>query len=108
MRADVIEEIRRRVESGAFRVSDHAQGRLDERGLSITEILASVDSWSIIETYSDERMGPSLLAKHDLPAGPIHAVWGMITRNAEHAVLVTVYVPDKEKWNEQFTIRRKA
>ncbi len=53
-------------------------------------------------------MGPSFLAMHILPAGPIHAVWGMISANAVHAVLVTVYLPDEEKWDEQFSIRRKA
>ena len=28
----------------------------------------------------------------------------MIDKNA---VLVTVYLPDKERWDEQFTVRRK-
>src|SRR5690606_30656016 len=102
----LIDRIRQRIDSGKFRVSDHAQGRLDERGLLLSDILASVASWSIIETYESGRMGPSFLAKHVLPGGPIHAVWGMIEENAVHAVLVTVYLPDKEKWDEQFTIRR--
>ena len=105
---DLADRIRGRIESGAFRVSDHAQGRLDERQLLLSDILASVASWTVIETYESGRMGPSLLARHMLPGGPIHAVWGMIAENAVHAVLVTVYLPDKEKWDEQFTIRRKA
>ncbi len=104
----LVERIRRRIESGKFRVSDHAQGRLDERGLLLSDILASVASWSIIEIYQSCRMGPSFLAKHELPGGPIHAVWGMIAENATHAVLVTVYHPDKDKWDEQSTIRRKT
>ncbi|PSM19966.1 DUF4258 domain-containing protein [Nitratireductor sp. StC3] len=105
---DLADRIRNRIASGAFRISDHAQGRLDERRLLLSDILASVASWSVIETYESGRMGPSLLARHVLPGGPIHAVWGMINENAVHAVLVTVYLPDKELWDEQFTIRRKA
>ena len=105
---DLVDRIRQRILSGRFRVSDHAQGRLDERGLLLSDILASVPSWSIVETYSSGRMGPSFLAKHVLPGGSIHAVWGMINENAVHAVLVTVYLPDKEKWDEQSTTRRKA
>ena len=81
---------------------------MDERGMLLSDILASVPSWSIVEVYENSRMGPSLLAKHELPTGPAHAVWGMIDENAVHAVLVTVYLPDKETWDEQFTIRRKV
>lgn len=105
---DLVDRMRQRIESGKFRVSDHAQGRLDERGLLVSDILASVPSRSIIETYATGRMGPSFLARHVLTTGPIHAVWGMIDIDAVHAVLVTVYLPDKDKWDEQSTTRRKA
>ncbi len=105
---DLAEQLRKRIRNGKFRVSDHAQGRLDERSMLLTDILASVSSWSVIETYEGNRMGPSLLAKHELPTGPVHAVWGMISHNAVHAVLVTVYLPDKEKWDDQFTTRRET
>lgn len=104
---DLVDRIRSRIEKGAFRVSGHAQGRLDERGLLLTDVLASVTSWKIVETYPKSRMGPSFLARHDLPTGPIHAVWGMITADAAHAVLVTVYHPDKDKWDDLSTTRRK-
>ena len=105
---DLADGLRQRIASGRLRVSDHAQGRLDERGMLLSDILASVPSWSVIETYEGNRMGLSLLVKHELQAGPVHAVWGMIDQDAVHAVLVTVYLPDKEKWDEQFTIRRKV
>jgi hypothetical protein len=105
---DLVDRIRRRIEGGRFRVSQHAQGRLDERKLLLSDILASVSSWEIVEAYPSGRMGPSFLAKHVLPDGPVHAVWGMIDESAVHAVLVTVYLPDKEKWDEQSTTRRKA
>jgi hypothetical protein len=105
---DLVDQIRSRIENGVFRVSGHAQGRLDEGGLLLTDILASVKTWTIVETYPTSRMGPSFLARHDLPTGPIHAVWGMITPNAAHAVLVTVYHPDKDKWDERSTTRRKT
>ena len=104
---DLVDQIRSRIESGAFRVSGHAQGRLDERGLLLTDVLASVKTWTIVETYLQNRMGPSSLARHDLPTGPIHAVWGMITADAAHAVLVTVCHPDKDKWDERSTTRRQ-
>lgn len=94
----LVDAMRQRIEGGRFRVSDHAQGRLDERGLLLADILATVPLWTVIETYPSGRMGPSFLARHSLPDGPIHAVWGMISESAVHAVLVTVYPPDKEKW----------
>lgn len=105
---DLPEQLRQRIAKGRFRVSIHAQGRLDERGILLSDILGSAPAWTIVEIYTDSRMGPSLLAKHELQAGPVHAVWGMIGENAVHAVLVTVYLPDKETWDEQFTIRRKV
>jgi len=105
---DLVDRIRERILSDRFRVSDHVQGRLDERGLLLSDILASVPSWTIVEMYSSGRMGPSFLAVHVLPGGTFHAVWGMIDENAVHAVLVAVYLPDKEKWDEQSTTRRKA
>ncbi|NMG38629.1 hypothetical protein GRZ55_05145 [Chelativorans sp. ZYF759] len=100
---DLVDQIRSRIENGAFRVSGHAQGRFDERGLRLTDILASVKTWTIVGTYVQSRMGPSFLAKHDLPGGPIHAV----SADAAHAVLVTVYHPDKDKWDEHSTTRRQ-
>lgn len=105
---DLADLIRSRIKAGRFRVSSHAQTRLDERGVLLSDILATVSSWSITETYETERMGPSLLAGHPLPAGLVHAIWGIINEKADHAVLVTVYVPDKEKWDETSTTRRKA
>ncbi|MBU4530614.1 MAG: DUF4258 domain-containing protein [Hoeflea sp.] len=105
---DLADQLSLRIESGRFRVSDHAQGRMDERGILLSDVLASVPSWSIVETYEVNRMGLSLLAKHELRTGPVHAVWGMIEECAVHAVLVTVDLPDKETWDEQFTIRRKV
>lgn len=105
---DLVDQIRKRIGAGRFRVSDHAQGRLDERRILLSDILASVSSWTIVEKYPTGRMGPSFLARHILPAGPIHVFWGMIDLNAVHAVLVTVYLPDKEKWDEHSTTRRKA
>ncbi|MDP3898890.1 MAG: DUF4258 domain-containing protein [Mesorhizobium sp.] len=83
---DLVDRIRERIEAGRFRVSDHAQGRLDERGILLSDILASVVSWTIVETYPTGRMTP----------------------DAVHAVLVTVYLPDKDKWDEHSTTRRKA
>lgn len=79
---DLVDQIRRRIESGKLRVSDHAQGRLDERGLLLSDILARIPSWSIIETYVTGRMGPSFLGRHLLTTGPIHAIWGTIDADA--------------------------
>jgi hypothetical protein len=72
---DLAAKLRNRIEGGRFRVSAHAQRRLDERHLLLSDILGSVKSWSIVEIYETGRMGPSLLARHALPGGPIHAVW---------------------------------
>ena len=105
---DLVDQIRERIEAGRFRLSDHAQGRLNERGILLSDILASIPTWTVVETYTKGRMGPSFLARHILPAGTIHAVWGMINDTAVHAVLVTVYLPDKDKWDEHSTTRRKA
>jgi len=61
---DVVDQIRQRILAGRFRVSEHAQGRLDERGLLLSEIMATVPAWTVVEIYPSGRMGPSLLARH--------------------------------------------
>ncbi|WP_187971809.1 DUF4258 domain-containing protein [Aquibium microcysteis] len=105
---DLADRIRARIEAGRVRVSDHAQGRLSERGILFSDVLASVPAWTVVEIYVTGRMGPSFLARHVLSAGTIHAVWGMMDDTAVHAVLVTVYLPDKDKWDEHSTSRREA
>ncbi|WP_339763662.1 hypothetical protein [uncultured Hoeflea sp.] len=67
---DLADQLRQRIASGRFRVSDHAQGRLDRQGISLSDILASVPSWSVIETCEGNRMGLSLLVKHELQSMP--------------------------------------
>jgi len=105
---DLVEAIGQRIAQKRLRISRHAQKRLLERRIRIGDLLDSVETWRIIEEYPDGRMGPSLLALHVLPSGPVHAVWGMFRPNAQNAVLVTVYLPDEENWDDDFRTRRKT
>ena len=106
--SDLADAIGQRIAQRRLRVSRHAQRRLLERRIRIGDLLDSVAAWRVIEEYPDGRMGPSLLALHELPSGPVHAVWGMFRPDAQSAVLVTVYLPDKEKWDGDFRSRRKT
>lgn len=104
---EFVDKIRGLVRAGRVRASDHAYGRLQEKGISYRQLVSSLDEAEIIERYPEYRHGPCFLARHVLRDRAIaHAVWGTPRGAGEFAVLVTAYWPDKREWDDTMRKRR--
>ena len=86
-----------------FRV--HAVQRMFERGISERRVRQALEAGDIIEDYSAEMPEPSRLILGFQGKRPFHVVTSESTETNEITV-ITVYVPDPEKWKKDFRSRR--
>jgi hypothetical protein len=86
-----------------FRV--HAVQRMFERNISIQRVKEAVDSGVTVEDYSAEMPEPSRLILGYQGKRPIHVV---TSENQETNIttIITVYVPDQNKWDKSFRSRK--
>ena len=86
-----------------FRV--HAVQRMFERHVSAKRISQALKSGETIEDYSSEMPEPSRLILGFQGKRPFHVV---TSENAEsnQITVITVYIPDPNKWNKDFKARR--
>lgn len=94
------------VVAGRVRVSAHALREAEEDGLTLGDIEAATLGGECIEDYPDDPRGPSclILGWRDR-GGPVHAVWGFDVVSRQ-AILITVYLPDPQRWSDDFRRRR--
>ena len=86
-----------------FRV--HAVQRMFERSISAKKISQSLQSGETIEDYSGEMPEPSRLVLGFQGKRPFHIVTSENPETNEITV-ITVYIPDPDKWNKDFKSRR--
>ena len=86
-----------------FRV--HALQRMFERNISAKNISQALQSGETIEDYSSEMPEPSRLILGFQGKRPIHVV---ISENskANEVTIITVYIPNSNKWNRDFMSRK--
>ena len=86
-----------------FRV--HAVQRMFERRVSAKNVLKALQAADVIEDYSSEMPEPSYLILGFQGKRPFHVV---ISENPDtnETTIITVYIPDLNKWNEDFKSRR--
>ena len=86
-----------------FRV--HAVQRMFERNISAKKVSEALQSGEIIEDYSTEMPEPGRLILGFQGKRPFHVV---ASENEENniATIITVYIPDHQKWNKDFKRRR--
>jgi hypothetical protein len=94
------------VGAGRVRVSAHALREADADGLTFDQIEAATLGGECIEAYPTDPRGQSCLVLGRPPdAGAIHALWGF-DAPSQHAILITVYRPDPQRWSGDFRRRR--
>lgn len=100
----MLEEIKRKVFGGDYRLTIHAFERCVERNISPNEIKNVIISGEIIETYPEDKYGPSCLICGTTESGKILHVQCSI----EPVWIITVYDPTlkPEEWDENFKRRR--
>lgn len=86
-----------------FRV--HAVQRMFERNVSVKKVSQAIQSGETIEDYSSEMPEPSRLVLGFQGKRPFHFV---ASENLETrtTTIITVYIPDPEKWSKDFKSRR--
>ncbi|MCL5612361.1 MAG: DUF4258 domain-containing protein [Chloroflexi bacterium] len=84
--------------------SDAVQ-RMFERGISEKKVRQVLDAGNVIEDYSAEMPEPSRLILGFQGKRPFHVVTSENIESNEVTV-ITVYVPDAEKWRKDFRSRR--
>ena len=86
-----------------FRV--HAVQRMFERNVSVRNVSQALQSNKIIEDYSAEMPEPSRLILGFQGKRPFHIVTSEHLETNE-VIIVTVYIPDPNKWNKNFKDRK--
>lgn len=86
-------------------ITIHAAKRLEQRGISLREVMNCIKSGEIIEQYPDDYPYPScLILGNFATAKPLHAVIGS---NNEQLWIITAYYPSPDKWRDDLKTRRE-
>jgi hypothetical protein len=86
-----------------FRV--HALQRMFERDITVKKVYQTLQAGETIEDYSSEMPEPGRLILGVQGKPPIHVVVSE-NRTAREITVITVYIPDSDKWNKDFKSRR--
>lgn len=84
----------------------HVSMRMAERFVPREIILASIDTYEIIETYPDDKYLPSYLIRAEHEEIIFHIPFALDREN-DAVRIITTYMPSPEKWNSDGRTRRK-
>ncbi|MCK4937918.1 MAG: DUF4258 domain-containing protein [Methanosarcinales archaeon] len=87
--------IKKFVTENEFIVSNHARMRMFQRNISTEDIRHVIFNGEIIEDYPDDEPCPSALLLGFVYEKPCHVV---VAQCDDHMRVVTVYIPEKDKW----------
>ena len=86
-------------------ISEHGQNRCRERGIKQKDIRNCIMTGEIIEQYPDDFPFPSCLVYgYDLSNRVIHVV---ISSEGESGRIITAYIPNTEKFQDDLKTRRE-
>ncbi len=106
MTSEALTFIRSCIEQRRIRWTYHVNMRLRGRFIPREAILASTDTYEIIEEYVHDKYLPSYLVYARYEDDPFHIQ--IATDVAGNTVtIVTAYRPTPDKWQEDFKTRRK-
>ncbi len=103
-----LSEIITLIKKGDVLISSHGYDELANDHIFVKEIVETIDEAEVINEYPDYSKGPCVLVlQKDRKGKPVHVVWGIPKNSNSPAVLVTAYRPDPERWEDDFTRRKK-
>jgi hypothetical protein len=95
----LIEEIRKKVQAGAFEYSQHAVDQSILRHISVQELQEAVEAGEVIENYPNDKYHSSCLILGLTATGrPVHVQCSHPSRPL--IKIITVYEADPEQWSE--------
>ncbi|MBP5441672.1 MAG: DUF4258 domain-containing protein [Treponema sp.] len=101
-----IEDFRKINKSENIIVSLHGQIRLNERNITIDDIMNAIDNGEIIEQYPSDFPFPScLILGISIQGIYIHIV---VSMDEDKIYLITAYIPDTDKWEDDLKTRKGA
>lgn len=81
-----------------IKFTEHARLAMRDDNLTTLDVLEAIRNFEIIEEYPDARPFPAcLLLCWEKGKKPLHVVCGL-PEHANMLIIVTVYIPSKEKW----------
>ena len=83
----------------------HAVQRMFEREISASKVRKALEAEDVIEDYSSEMPEPSRLLMGFQGKRPFHVVTSE-NPEANEITVVTVYLPDPNKWEKDFRSRK--
>lgn len=100
-------EIRRKFAEEQFEFSRHAVDQSILRQIRVHEIREAIANGQVIEDYPEDKYGPSCLIFGSTQAQrPIHVQCSCPSRPL--VKIITVYEPDPQQWNNDFTQRKRS
>lgn len=100
-----IEDFRRLNKSENIVIPLHGQLRLNERNISVDDIMNAIDNGEIIEQYPKDFPFPScLILGISVNNIYIHVV---VSLNENKIYLITAYVPSSDKWEADLKTRKE-
>ena len=100
-----IEKLQEYYEQDRVIISLHAQERLRQRGIKARDVRNCIMTGEIIEQYPDDFPFPSCLVYgYDLSNRVIHVV---ISSEGESGRIITAYIPNTEKFQDDLKTRRE-
>ena len=101
----MIQDIQTKIASEQFEFSKHAVDQSIIRQIRLYEIVEAIANGQIIEDYPNDKYAPSCLICGITQIGrTIHIQSSYPSRPL--VKIITVYKPDPNKWNNNFTVRR--
>ncbi|MCD7766411.1 MAG: DUF4258 domain-containing protein [Lachnospiraceae bacterium] len=99
-----IKELRKFCSPENIQITLHAAKRLEQRKISLRDIISCIQNGKIIEQYPEDYPYPScLIMGQDTQNDTIHTVLG---KNGSHLFLITAYHPDLSKWEADYITRK--
>ena len=101
-----IEDFRKINKSENIIITLHGQLRLNERGITIDDVMNAINNGDIIEQYPDDFPFPScLILGLSVQNTYIHIV---VSMDEDKIYLITAYIPKRDKWETDFKTRKEA
>jgi len=94
------------MECKEIRFSSHAIQKIFERELKKNMVIATIHKGEVIAEYPDDQPYPSFLMLAFFDGIPLHVV-AAFNKKEKICYVITVYVPDKNLWQNDFKTRRK-
>ncbi len=100
-----IEDFRKINKSENIVISLHGQLRLNERNITVDDVMNAINNGEIIEQYPKDFPFPScLILGLSINNIYIHIV---VSMNENHIYLITAYIPNTDKWESDLKTRKE-